>query len=140
LAAIYRVRTLLTIPTFSGQFRIERDPKVTCESFTTRRYVVESAAMDSQERIATMRKLLDDLKRQLQAEERKISESMGRKELIRVLTKWREERGIGANSRYMRNRSTEQLRKMYDMVQAGCTYRVGRKIPSTKAAQMVTQK
>ena len=95
--------------------------------------------MDTRQRIETMRKLLDDLKGQLRDEQLQVTESMSREDLIRVLTEWREEHGIGASARYMKNRSTGQLRKMYLMVQEGSTYRVGRKIPK-KTSPTVTQK
>jgi hypothetical protein len=56
----------------------------------------------------------------------RMSASLSREDLIVALTQWRQEKGIQVPQRYLRNRSTGQLRKMYDQVQAGSTYRLGR--------------
>lgn len=52
---------------------------------------------------------------------------LSREDLIVALTQWRVGKGIEVPQRYLRNRSTGQLRKMYDQIQAGSTYRLGRR-------------
>ena len=55
--------------------------------------------------------------------------AMDRESLISSLVRWRTEHGVSDPHRYLRNRSTDQLRKMYSQVrQAGpvAPYRVGR--------------
>ena len=47
--------------------------------------------------------------------------------LIEWLTAWRKEHGKPGTDRALKNRSTAQLRKMYEQAVAGETYRVGRR-------------
>jgi hypothetical protein len=61
--------------------------------------------------------------------------TMGREALISSLAGWRAEHGVSDPQRYLRNRSTDQLRKMYSQVhQAGTVtrYQMGRRWKSTK--------
>jgi hypothetical protein len=50
-----------------------------------------------------------------------------REQLVEAITKWRVDQGIADPQRYLQNRSTAQLRKMFDQIQAGSTYRLGRR-------------
>ena len=61
--------------------------------------------------------------------------AMDRESLISSLARWRSDHGVSDPQRYLRNRSTDQLRKMYGQVrQAGSVapYRLGRSWKSTR--------
>src|SRR5947209_5762229 len=56
--------------------------------------------------------------------------AMDREALILSLSRWRTEYGVSDPQRYLRNRSTDQLRKMYSQVHQAvpvALYRVGRR-------------
>ena len=53
--------------------------------------------------------------------------NVAREDLIAAITQWRVEHGIITGpQRYLRNRSTAQLQKMYDQIRRGSTSRLGR--------------
>ncbi len=55
------------------------------------------------------------------------STPLNREQLVERLTRWRSENGIEGPNRYLKNRSTAQLRKMLAQINEGSVYRLGRR-------------
>jgi hypothetical protein len=76
--------------------------------------------------VAQQSALIDRLRAEKSAEPA-AANKLDREALIEFLSRWREEHGVQSSGRYLRNRSTDQLRKMYSQAVNGVNYRVGRR-------------